>query len=325
MLSRLSFATSRIQRSLQANSLTTRRFSADKKPISSYDLLNHVNDQLYPVRATGSSQRFQATTLFVNNYFNQVYFNDTSVQPVVDYLQYSKGLSETQIKQSFRDHMALRTPNIASGVSLVQGLIGSGAYEYKQYLSSNNFVRMKRAIQEIQIAGTNQVAVSLCATESGMKYGMPNYLFVSMRNCNLAEPDLYRGLDQPFETNQVPEIKDDPYWVPAQELTEKHGAGAANHFTLSINELVKLGVCTDIQDFRSQILNVNGCEENSALTVKDCPDVEQYALRGNAVYVEYLNRSDSKKTPGSQVEGFSTDTENINRIGGHVGTAAAVG
>ena len=298
---------------------------AQRRCISSYDLLDHVNKQLYPVRAAGSSQRFQATTNFINAYFNKTYCLDGAVKPVTQFLINKKGLSETQVKQAFRDHMALRAPNIRSGVSLIQGLIGSGTYEYKSYLNSNNFVSIKRAIQETQIAGGNQVAVSLCATPSGINYGMPTYLFVSMRNCGLSEPDIYTGLETPFDTKRISSLESDPYWQPAEALTSVHGAGAANHFTLSINQLIQLGVCTDIQDFRSQILSENGCEENSALTVKDCPDVEQYALKGTQVYVEYLSRSQFKKNPQQYVEGFSTDTENINRIGGHVGPSSAVG
>ena len=207
---------------------------------------------------------------------------------MVQFLRH-KGLADAQINDSFKDHMALRSPNIASGISLTKRLIDSGAYNYKTYLLSNHPDQQKPVIQKIQIAGKDQVAVSLCATPLSLTYGLPQYLFVSMRDCGLTEPDLFVGLDRPFDTNKVPELHHDPYWGPAEQLTKKKGALSANHFTLSINRLVALGGCKDIHDFRDQILQIDQCEENTALTVKNCPDVQQFALLGSTVYVEYSN------------------------------------
>ena len=247
---------------------------------------------------------------YFNQYFN-TYLKQDSVRPVVDFLKTS-GLTQTQIEDNFKDHMALRAPTKYSGIKLIQHLIGAGIYGFEATLPSNQASGTKNAIQEVSIGAGNQYGVTLSATGEALTHGMPNYLFVSMKIDHSNHSDLFTNLNEPFQTEYFDNILIHPYWQPAETLTRAHGTGAANHFTLSVNGLVNLGFCDDIDDLRQQFLNA-GFKENTNLAVEDCPDVTQYALTsaGDGVYVEYLQRAEG-------IPGFSTNTANINRIGGHV-------
>ena len=90
-----------------------------------YDVRNHVSQELSPPKDAIASNQWLSIASFVSHYFNHVYLMDPAVQSVVQFLK-QKGLADAQINDSFKDHMALRSPNIASGISLPKDLIDSG-------------------------------------------------------------------------------------------------------------------------------------------------------------------------------------------------------
>ncbi len=277
--------------------------------------LNHIkkiNHDIINFKGLQSNLLFNITADHLNHFFESVYLADPSVLPVVNFLKHH-GLSQDQVHHVFKDHCAFRTPNIASGKTIIKGLIESGTYVYTPELKSNGSGHKKPAIQFTNIAGTRQVAVTLCATPKAVQNGCPTYCFLSMRDDQNVEPDLFNGLKQPFKSHPII----DPYWETGKALSDEYGALSPNHFTLSINELQKFGF-KDIDDFRAHILKVPGCHENTALSIHDCPDVSQRALIGNKMYVEYLFRYQLTADTNRLVPGFSIKTENINRIGSHV-------
>ena len=282
--------------------------------------IRSVNKALVTMEATQSERYFEVTQQHFNNYFNSIYRHHPSVVPTINFLN-SKGI--TNIQNIFSDHFALRAPNIPTGIQMCEGLIGSGTYTYAPKLKSNGPENVKSAIHETQIAGGRQVAVTLCATNKAIAAGLPHFCFLSMRVEDQPEENLFQGLKLPFKPLAI----NDPYWAPAKELSDQYGAISPNHFAISINQLIKDSHFKSIKDFRSQILQMPGCEENPSLSVVNCPDVEQYALKGHQLYVEmiqrefYLPGSDKQFKKTEYVPGFSTQTENINRIGGHIGHA----
>ena len=147
---------------------------------------------------------------------------------------------------------------------------------------------------------------------------MPNYFFVSMRHNIDEEPNLYLSLEKSFNMEAMPELKSDSYFEPAKTLTDKEGAGAANHLTIDINKLIQMKLCKDIDSFKEDVLKHTTYQENVSLAVKDCPDVKQYAFKtidDEGVYVELLERYTYGSLAHTHVEGFSTDKRNIERIG----------
>ena len=242
----------------------------------------------------------------------ETYLTMQSIKPVAHFLK-TKGVDN--LKTHMSDHMAFRTPNLETGVAMIQELLKTGLYSFEYRLNSNNNQQSKCAISDINIAGGKQYGITLLATSSAKKHLLPNYIFISI---NLNSPDmsnLYKSMNKPFKLSNDLNLYSCPFWEPAHKLTTKNGAFFPNHYTLKVNSsLLKTLKCESIFELRHLFLQ-NGFKENTSLSIKDCPDVTQFALesQGDGVYFEYLTRSKDKH--GQIVPGFSTNPTNINRIG----------
>ena len=283
--------------------------------LNASDSLNELNKKLNSIEFASQKDLFDDGVLFYQNYFDS-YLKKESVKPMIAYFE-SKGLLDADIKDIFKDHMAVRMPNKESGFAFIKDLIERGLYEYKSCLLTNG-ESPKFGVQTINMAGGSQIAVTLSASKEAIKAQMPTYFFVSMRQNLYKESNLYLGLEKSFNMDVLPTLKSDSYFGPAYVLTDKEGAGAANHLTIDINKLIQMKLCKDIDSFKEDVLKHTRYQENYALAIKDCPDVKQYAFKtinDEGVYVELLERYKFGSLADTYVEGFSTDKRNIERIG----------
>ncbi|MEC8678061.1 MAG: hypothetical protein VXX85_04330 [Candidatus Margulisiibacteriota bacterium] len=242
----------------------------------------------------------------------ETYLAMQSIKPVAHFLK-TKGVDD--LKSHMNDHMAFRTPNLETGVAMIQELLKTGLYSFEYRLNSNNNQQSKCAISDINIAGGKQYGITLLATSSAKKHLLPHYIFISinLNSCDMS--NLYKNMNKPFKLSNDLNLYSCPFWEPAHKLTTKNGAFFPNHYTLKVNSsLLKILKCESIFELRHLFLQ-NGFKENTSLSIKDCPDVTQFALesQGDGVYFEYLTRSKDKY--GQLIPGFSTNPTNINRIG----------
>ena len=253
------------------------------------------------------------------SFFNgalETYLKMKSIKPVITFLE-TKGIRN--IKQEMNDHMALRTPNLETGVAMIQDLIQSGLYKFEYHLESNATSGEKLAICDINIAGGSQYGVTLIATSKAKNHHLPNYVFISIRLDHENSANLYQDMNKPFKLCNDLTIYKSDFWKPAHKLTLEHGAFFPNHFTLKVTpKILETLKCKSIYELKS-LFDEHGFEENKSVAVTECPDVTQFALKSTdnsenlGVYFEYLYRHAGKN--GNLIHGFSTDTTNINRIG----------